>query len=80
MDGDFNIRDAEWDPSVSSYPATGQSLKDLADYYSLVCSLPALSVPTHYSDISGHANLVIDLIFLGINCVQVTHCIKPDLR
>ena len=43
-------------------------------------SLPVLSVPTHYSDISDHANSVIDLIFLGINCAQVTHCIDPDLR
>ena len=80
MGGDFNIRDAKWDPSVSSHPAAGQSLRDLADFYSLVHSLPALSVPTHYSDISGYANSVIDLIFLGINCAQVTHCIKPDLR
>jgi len=53
---------------------------DLADSYSLVHSLPALSVPTHYSDISSHANLVIDLIFLGINCVQVTHSIEPDFK
>ena len=80
MGGDFNIRDAEWDPSVSSHPAAGQSLRDLADSYSLVCSLPVLSVPTHYSDISGHANSVIDLIFLGINHAQITHCIEPDLR
>ena len=43
-------------------------------------SLPALHVPTHYSDISSHANSVIDLIFLGINCAQVTHHIEPDLR
>jgi len=78
--GDFNIRDAEWDPSVSLHPAAGQSLRDLADSYSLVRSLPALSVPTHYSDISGHANSVIDLIFLGITCAQVTHHIEPDLR
>ena len=78
--GDFNVRDAEWDPSVSSYPAAGQSLMDLADSYSLVCSIPVLSVPTHYSDISGHANSVIDLIFLGISCAQVTHRIEPDLR
>jgi len=42
--------------------------------------LPALSVPTHYSDISGHANSVIDLIFLGISCAQVTHHIEPDLK
>jgi len=78
--GNFNIRDAEWDSSVSSHPAAGQSLRDLADSYSLVCSLPALSVPTHYSDISNHANSVIDLIFLGINCAQVTHHIELDLR
>ena len=80
MGGDFNIGDAEWDPSVLLHPAAGQSLRDLADSYSLVCSLPALPVPTHYSNISGHANSVIDLIFLGINCAQVTHCIEPDLR
>ena len=80
MGRDFNIRDAEWNPSVSSHPAAGQSLRDLADSYSLVRSLPVLSVSTHYSDISGHANSVIDLIFLGINCAQVTHCIEPDLR
>jgi len=39
-----------------------------------------LSVPTHYLDISGHANSVIDLIFLGISYAQVTHSIEPDLR
>ena len=43
MGGDFNIRDAEWDPSVSSHPAAGQSLRDLADSYSFVHSL---SLPT----------------------------------
>ena len=80
MGGDFNIRDAEWDPSVSSHPAAGQSLRDLADSYNLVRSLLVLSVPTHYSDISSHANSVIDLIFLGINCAQVINCIEPDLR
>jgi len=69
MGEDFNIRDAEWNPSVLLHPVAGQSLRDLADFYSLVRSLPALSVPTHYSDISGHANSVIDLIFLGISCV-----------
>ena len=41
---------------------------DLAESYSLVHSIPALSVPTHYLDISSHANSVIDLIFLGISC------------
>ena len=65
---DFNIRDTEWDSSVLLHPVAGQSLRDLTDSYSLVCSLPVLSVPTHYSDISSHANSVINLIFLGINC------------
>jgi len=77
---DFNIRDTEWDPSISLHSAAGQSLKNLADSYSLVCSLLVLSVPTHYSDISSHTNSVIDLIFLDISCAQVIYCIKPDLR
>jgi len=80
MGGNFNIRDAEWNPSVSLHPAAGQSLRNLADSYSLVYSLLALSVTTHYSDISGHANLVIDLILLGISYAQVIHYIEPDLR
>ena len=53
---------------------------DLADSLGLVRSLPELPVPTHYSDTDGHANLVIDLIFLGMSCAQVLHCIEPDLR
>ena len=80
MGRDFNIRDVEWDSSISLHPAAGQFLRDLADSYSLVCFFPALSVPTHYSNISGYANSVIDLIFLGISCAQVIYCIEPDLR
>jgi len=80
MGGDFNIKDAEWDPSVSSHPAAGQTLMDLADSLGLVRSLPELFVPTHYSDTDGHANSVIDLIFLGMSCAQVLHRIEPDLK
>jgi len=80
MGGDFNIRDAEWDLFVSSHPAAGQVLVDLADSLGLVRSLPELPVPTHYSDTDGHANSVIDLIFLGMSCAQVLHRIEPDLR
>jgi len=80
MGGDFNIRDAEWDPFVSSHPIAGQALMDLADSLSLMCLLPELSVPTHYSDTDSHTNLVIDLIFLGMSYAQVLHCIEPDLR
>ena len=54
--------------------------REVDESYSLMHSIPALSVPTHYSDISGHANSVIDLIFLGMSCAQVTHRIEPNLR
>ena len=81
MRGDFNIKDAEWDPFVISlHPTAGQALMDLAESYSLVHSIPVLFVPTHYSDISGHANSVIDLIFLGMSYAQVTHHIEPDCQ
>jgi len=80
MGGDFNIRDAKWDLSVSLHPAADQALMDLADSLGLVRSLPELPVPTHYSDTNGHANSVIDLIFLGMSCAQVLHCIEPNLR
>jgi len=80
MGGDFNIRDAEWDLSVFSHPVAGQALMDLADSLGLVCSLPEFPVPTHYSDTDGHANSVIDLIFLGMSCAQVLYCTKSDLR
>ena len=80
MGGDFNIRDAEWDPSVSLHPAAGQALMDLANSFGLVCSLPELPVPTYYSDTDSHANSVIDLIFLGMSYAQVLHRIEPDLR
>jgi len=80
MGGDFNIRDAKWDPSVSSHPAAGQALMDLADSLGLVYSLPELSVPAHYSGTDGYANSVIDLIFLGMSCAQVLHYIESDLR
>jgi len=80
MGGDFNIRDAEWDPSVSSHLTAGQTLMDLADSLGLVRSLPELPVPTHYSDTDSHVNSVIDLIFLDMSCAQVLHHIEPDLR
>jgi len=80
MGGDFNIRDAEWDPLVTSHPAAGQALMDLADSFGLVRSLLVLPVPTHYSDSEGHANSVIDLIFIDMNIAQVSHHIELDLR
>ena len=80
MGKDFNIRDAERDPSVSLHPAAGQALVDLADSLGLVCSLPELSVPSYSSHTDGYANSVIDLIFLGMSYAQVLHRIESDLR
>ena len=67
MDGDFNIRDTEWNLSVFAHSAAGQALIDLVDSFGLVYSLPALSVPIHCPDTDGHTNSVIDLIFLGMS-------------
>jgi len=67
MGRDLNIRDTEWDLSFSLHPAAGQALVDLADSLGLVHSLLELPVPTHYSDTNGHANSVIDLIFLDMS-------------
>ena len=80
MGENFNIRDAEWDPFVSSHPITGQALKNLADSNSLMHSILALPVLTHYSGIQDHTNTVIDLIFLDMSYAQVFYCIKPDIR
>jgi len=80
MGGDLNIRDTKWNLSISSYSIAGQVLRDLTDSYSLICLIPVLSVPTHYSDIQDHANTVINLIFLGMSYAQVFYHIEPDLR
>ena len=80
MSEDLNIRDAEQNLSVSLYPIAGQTLRDLADFYSLVHSFSMLSVSTNYSNITDYANSVIDLIFLGISYVQIIHYIEPNLR
>ena len=53
---------------------------DLTDSLGLVHSLPALPIPTHYSDTNSHANSVIDLIFLDTSSAQILYCIEPDLR
>ena len=81
MGGDFNIRDVDWDSSVSSHPAAGQALVDLADSLGLVRLLLELPVPTHYYSVTdSHTNSVIDLIFLGMSYALVLYRIEPDLK
>ena len=67
IEENLNSRSARWNPFISSHSAASHALKNLTDSHSLVCSIPALSVPTYYSDIQGYDNTVIDLIFLGIS-------------
>ena len=43
-------------------------------------SILALSFSTHYLNIQGHTNTVIDLLFLDISYSQVFYCIEPNLR
>jgi len=52
----------------------------LADSYSLVYFILALSVSTHFSDIQGYTNTVINPILLYISYIQVFHYIEPDLK
>jgi len=47
MRENFNVRDAEWDLFISLYSAASHILRNLADSYCLVCSIAALSIPTH---------------------------------
>ena len=74
------FKDAEWDLSVSLHPVASQALRDLADSYSLVCSIPVISVSTHYLDIQDYTNTVTDLIFLYMSWAQVSYHIEPNLR
>ena len=77
IEEDLNVRDAEWNSFVSLYPIAGQVLRDLANFYSFIYLILALSVPIHYLDIQDHTNLVIDLIITLKNifvCKMVLKC------
>jgi len=64
MTGDFNIRDSILDPSFPHHSAISDNLMILADSFNLDLSIPTHQVPTRYSDMTGKANSVIDLMFL----------------
>ena len=65
---------------ISSHSIASQDLRNLVDSYNLMYSILALSFSTHYLNIQGYANTVIDLILLDISCTQVPHHSKPNLR
>ena len=64
MTGDFNIRDWLWDPTFSHHSTISDDLFIIADLFNLLLFTATNSCPTRYSDMSGEANSVLDLMFL----------------
>jgi len=81
MTGDFNIRDHLWDPSFPYHSSISDELIIIADSFNLSLSNPDNSCPTRYSDTSGDANLVLDLMFLHSDSSELdSHHIHPESR
>ena len=81
MTGDFNIRDHLWDPSFPHHSTISDDLFIIADLFNLSLSNPTNPCPTRYSDMSGNANSVLDLMFLhSSSCELDSHCIIPENR
>ena len=81
MTGDFNIRDCLWDPSFPYHLSISDELIIIADSFNLSLSNPANPCSTRYSDTSGDANPVLDLMFLCSNSLELnSHHIHPESR
>ena len=78
MTSDFNIRDSIWDLSFPHHSAISDNLMILADSFNLDLLIPTHWIPTRYSDITGEANSVIDLMFLQCSSTELNnHSINP---
>ena len=64
MTGNFNIRDCLWDPTFPHHSTISDNLFIIADSFNLSLSTATNPCPTRYSDMSGEANSVLDLMFL----------------
>ena len=81
MTGDFNIRDCLWDPSFPYHLSISNELIIIADSFNLSLSNSANPCSTRYSDTSGDANPVLDLMFLCSNSLELnSHHIHPESR
>jgi len=79
MTGDFNIRDRLWDPSFPYHSSISDELIIIADSFNLSLSNLANPCPTRYSDMSGDANSVLDLMFLRSDSSELdSHHIHPE--
>ena len=81
MTGDFNIRDRLWDPSFPYHLSISDELIIITNSFNLSLSNLANSCPTRYSDMSGDANSVLDLMFLHSDSLELnSHHIHPKSR
>jgi len=81
MTGDFNIRDHLWDPTFSHHSTISDNLFIIANSFNLSLSTTTNPCPTRYSDVSGEANSVLDLMFLQNGSSELdSHHISPENR
>ena len=73
MTGDFNIRDSLWDSSFPFHSSISDDLITIADSFNLALSTPINSCPTGYSNTTGEANSIIDLMFLCYGSSKLNH-------
>jgi len=73
MIGDFNIRDSLWDSSFLFHSSISDDLIIIADSFNLTLSTPINPCPTRYSDTTGEANSIIDLMFLRYGSSKLNH-------
>jgi len=80
INGNFNIRDSDWNLDYLFHSVYSELLFDISDTLDLSFSYPNNSVPTRYLDNNDYLNLVINLMFLRPNFSELdNHSILLDL-
>ena len=80
INGDFNIRDWDWDYSYPFHLAHNNLLFNIADAFDLSFSYSTDSIFTRYMDNNNNSNSIINLIFLKPNSLELnSHTILSEL-